>query len=65
MTRRITKKNASTRLWHEFVGHSEDSIRVAKTTKNVKRQVVGIHIMKGKIWRERANGFGEWPDEEL
>jgi hypothetical protein len=36
MMRRKTKKNASTRPWREFVGHSGGVVGVAKTTKNTK-----------------------------
>jgi hypothetical protein len=39
------------------VGHSGGGIWVAKITKNVKRRVVEVHVMKSKIWRASANGF--------
>jgi hypothetical protein len=40
------------------VRHSGCGVGVAKTTKNTKRQVVGVHVMKSEVWGGRANGFG-------
>jgi hypothetical protein len=40
------------------VRHSGSGIGVAKTTKNMKRQVVGVRVIKSKVWGGRANGFG-------
>jgi hypothetical protein len=51
MLRRITKKNASTRPWCEFVGHSGGGVWIEKTTKDMKRRVVEMRVMKGEIWR--------------
>jgi hypothetical protein len=40
------------------VRHSGCGIGVAKKTKNTKRQVVGVHVMKSGVWGGHANGFG-------
>jgi hypothetical protein len=58
MMRRITKENTSTIPWCDFVGDSGGGVEVAKKTKNKKRRVVEMHVMKGKIWSGSANGFG-------
>jgi hypothetical protein len=43
---------------HDFVRHSGCGVGVAKTTKNTKRQVVGMRVMKIKVWEGCTNGFG-------
>jgi hypothetical protein len=58
MMRRKTKKNTSTRPGREFVRDSGCGVGVAKTTKNTKRQVVRMRVMKSEVWGGRANGFG-------
>ena len=58
MVRRIAKKDACTRPWCEFVRHGGGGVGIAKATKNAKRRVVGVGVMKGKIWRGSPNGFG-------
>jgi hypothetical protein len=58
MMRRITKKNTSTRPGRVFVRHSGGNVGVAKTTKNAKRRVVGMHVVKSEVWGGRTNGFG-------
>jgi hypothetical protein len=40
------------------VRHSGCGVGVAKTTKNMKRQVVGVYVMKSEVWEGHANGFG-------
>jgi hypothetical protein len=40
------------------VRHGRCGVGVAKTTKNTKRQVVGVSVMKSEVWGGRANGFG-------
>jgi hypothetical protein len=40
------------------VRHSGSGVEVAKTTKNTKIQVVGVRVMKSKVWGGHANGFG-------
>jgi hypothetical protein len=40
------------------VRHSGCGVGVAKTTKNMKRQVVRVRVMKSEVWGGRANGFG-------
>jgi hypothetical protein len=56
--RRITKKNTSTRPGFEFVRHSGCGVGVAKTTKNAKRRVVEVRVMKSEVWGGRTIGFG-------
>jgi hypothetical protein len=58
MMRRITKENTSTIPWCDFVGDSGGGVEVAKKTKNKKRRVVEMRVMKEKIWSGSANGFG-------
>jgi hypothetical protein len=58
MMRRITKKNTSTRSGREFIRHSGGGVGVAKTTKNAKRQVAGVRVMKSKVWGGCTNIFG-------
>jgi hypothetical protein len=38
--------------------HSGCGVGVTKTTKNTKRQVVGVRVMKSEVWGGCANGFG-------
>jgi hypothetical protein len=40
------------------VGHSGGGVRVGKTTKNTKGPVVRVCVMKSKLGRRGANGFG-------
>lgn len=65
VVRRIAKKDACTRPWCEFVGHGGGGVGIAKTTKNAKSRVVGMGVMKGKIWRGSANGFGGEPIKDV
>jgi hypothetical protein len=38
--------------------HSGSGVGVAKTTKNMKSRIVGVLVMKNKVWGGRTNGFG-------
>jgi hypothetical protein len=40
------------------VRHSGCGVGVAKTTKNMKRQIVRMRVMKSEVWGGHANGFG-------
>jgi hypothetical protein len=40
------------------VRHSGCGVGVTKTTKNTKRRVVGVHVIKSEVWGGCANGFG-------
>jgi hypothetical protein len=40
------------------VRYSGGRVGVAKTTKNAKRRVVGVRVMKSNVWGECSNGFG-------
>jgi hypothetical protein len=40
------------------VRYSGCGVGVAKTTKNTKRQVVGVRVMKREVWGGCTNGFG-------
>jgi hypothetical protein len=39
------------------VRHSGCGVGVAKTTKNTKRQVVRVRVMKSEVWGGHTNGF--------
>jgi hypothetical protein len=52
------QEKTSTRPERKFMSHSGCGVRVAKTTKNAKRGVIGVRVIKSKVWGGCANGFG-------